>query len=268
MSYLDKVKTWLGATDESKSGPRIAMFGDSHTAALQRAQEFPNRADLYQHINIVRVRKSKGPKKVGDVNLEDFCRKISRFDENDFVFSVVGGNQYAVFSTIQSPTDFDFVSGPADDDIASDRAQLVPMRAIAGYIEGGIRGNDGPVLEAIRRATSARVIHLLPPPPKEDNAFISQYFETRFAGEGIDEFGPSKPRLRLKAWKVQADCLQQLCRELGVECLPPPANAVTKEGFLQPQCYAKDVTHANRRYGEMVLKQILEITALNGGDQG
>jgi hypothetical protein len=47
----------------------------------------------------------------------------------------------------------------------------------------------------------------------------------------------------------------------------PPAEAVTEDGFLAENCYAKDATHGNRRYGEMVLKQILDITGVPPGDE-
>jgi hypothetical protein len=44
----------------------------------------------------------------------------------------------------------------------------------------------------------------------------------------------------------------------------PPKPAVTAKGFLAPRCYANDVTHANRRYGEFVLKQMIEIARAEG----
>ncbi|MCW2415959.1 hypothetical protein M2342_002326 [Sphingobium sp. B8D3A] len=34
---------------------------------------------------------------------------------------------------------------------------------------------------------------------------------------------------------------------------------MTSEGFLIPDCYHGDITHANRRYGRWVLKQISTI---------
>ncbi len=260
MSYLDRVRQWFASFSNPDEGPRIIVFGDSHTAALLRAQEFPDRSDVFTHIDIVRLSKEKDEKRIGDLQLEEFCRKIKKLRETDFVFSAVGGNQYAILSTVQNALDFDFISDALDEDVASDVAQLIPMRAITGYIESGIRNHDGPVLAAIRQATKAKVFHLSPPPPKEDNEFISQYFESRFAGEGIATLGPSRPQLRLKCWNAQSILLKQLCRELDIEWVPPPGDTVTEEGFLAPRCYAKDATHANRRYGELVLRQIMEIT--------
>ena len=69
--------------------------------------------------------------------------------------------------------------------------------------------------------------------------------------------GPTPAALRLKCWQVQLDCLADLCRDQGIELLKPPQQGLTPQGYLAPRYYAKDVTHANRRYGEFVLRQML-----------
>ena len=46
---------------------------------------------------------------------------------------------------------------------------------------------------------------------------------------------------------------------MDVELVMPPHKTVTSEGYLEPSCYANDVTHANRRYGEAVLKQVMKL---------
>ena len=250
----------LPAAPEPVGGPRIAVFGDSHTAALQSAKGFPDPSHVYAHVRIYRVLKEKNGKAVGDTTLAEFCQVIRGYSGSDFVFSAVGGNQYAVVSTVRSPVDYDFLMSPEDEDFAGDGTNIIPFRALAGHIDKGIRGTVGPVLREIRESTKARVMHLAPPPPKEDNQFITKHFESRFANQGIADFGPTRPELRLKCWKVQLDLLAKLCEELGVELVMPPWRAVTPEGYLGQRCYAKDVTHGNRRYGEYVLKDILQIT--------
>jgi hypothetical protein len=259
MSLLAQVRARLSRF-EVQASPRIAVFGDSHTAALSSAREQSQRRQHYEHVRIVRVLKEKDGKTLGEYDLPRFCAEIRRYRENDFVFSAVGGNQYAMISTVQSPLDYDFLSSPVDTLISGDQTHLVPKRAIAAYIEAGIRGSVGPVLREIRKATRAKVYHLSPPPPKEDNEFIVRHFESRFAEEGLSELGPSSPSLRLKCWKTQSECLSRLCGELDIEFVAPPPKGVTPEGFLAPRYYAKDVTHGNRRYGELVLRQILKIS--------
>lgn len=266
MTFLSEIKELFGS-GEPASGPRIVVFGDSHTAALVRAKEFPERSHLYERIKILRLRKHKDGRIVGDTELRAFCRHIRRYNEDDFVFSAIGGNQYTMVSTIKSPLAYDFLSSATDEDIGNDEAELIPHRAIASYIDSGVRGTDAPVLREIRDSTRAKVLHLLPPPPKEQNDFIVKQFESRF-DEGMKQFGPTGPDLRLKAWTVQADSLARLCHELGIEPVPPPTASVTAQGFLQPRCYAEDVTHGNRRYGELVLKQILHIVDSSSASSG
>jgi hypothetical protein len=259
MSFLSRFRR-LVSSPALPVGPQIAIFGDSHTAAMFSAKEYPDRAHHYGHIRIYRLLKEKNGRTIGDVTLEEFCTEIAKLRRQDFVFSAAGGNQYAVVSTVQSPVDFDFLTSPADEDVASVNGEIVPFRAFAGHIERGVRGTLGPVLTQMRAATSAKLLHLAPPPPKQDNAFIATHFESRFARAGLRDLGPTRPSLRLKAWKLQLGFLSDLCAELGVELMMPPARTVTDEGYLAPRCYAKDVTHANRRYGEYVLKDILKVT--------
>jgi hypothetical protein len=258
MSFVTHIRN-LVRTHESAGEPRIAVFGDSHTAALVGAKDFPQRKHLYDHIRVYRLLKEKNGRVVGDSRLEDFCSEIRNFGSNDLVFSAVGGNQYAVISTVRDPVEYDFLSSTEDTTVPMAGAALVPFRALSGYIKRGVRGTLGPILKEIRKATSARVYHLAPPPPKEDNAFIATHFETRFAG-GLEKLGPTHPELRLKCWNLQLGCLADLCAELNIGLVMPPKHGITARGFLAPRCYAKDVTHGNRRYGEFVLKQILELS--------
>ena len=259
MNLLARI-TGLISGAEDAGRRRIVIFGDSHTAALIQGRDFPARNHHYAHIDVIRLLKEKNGRAIGDATLSAFCQQIRRFSSDDFVFSAVGGNQYAVISTVRHPIEYDFLTSSADTGLANDAAELVPFRALAGYINKGVRGSMGPVLREIRSSTVAKLFHLAPPPPKEDNDFIASHFEGRFATEGLNQLGPTAPGLRLKCWKVQLQCLRDLCEELEIGLVEPPAKAVTASGFLDPRCYATDVTHANRRYGEYVLRQIVEIT--------
>ncbi len=111
-------KVELPPTLERVRAPRVAVFGDSHTAALQSAKEFPKRNHVYEHVRIYRVLKNKNGRAVGDTTLAEFCQAIRGYSESDFVFSAVGGNQYAVVSTVRSPVEYDFLTSPEDEDFA------------------------------------------------------------------------------------------------------------------------------------------------------
>ena len=79
-----------------------------------------------------------------------------------------------------------------------------------------------------------------------------------FAQAGIAQRGVSPSSLRLKLSQIQVSVLSGITAGLGIELLPPPRATVTPNGFLHPDYFANDASHANTAYGEMVLSQIEE----------
>lgn len=237
------------------SEPTILLFGDSHAYAVQRAIEKREGKGRTTPVRAYRLAKIKNGKQQGDKSLEDFLEIVRPLAPTDIVLSMIGGNQHAVFSTIQHPQKFDFLE-PGTVSHPEEGSELIPYRILAEAFSAGIRNGDGKSLRALRAATLARVVHIIPPPPKADNEFIQQYHETLFANEGIAVRGVSSAALRLKFWRLQTQVLKDLCSELGVEVMMPPAVARDKAGFLVRDYYADDATHGNWLYGELVLREI------------
>lgn len=100
------------------------------------------------------------------------------------------------------------------------------------------------------------MVHLLAPPPKADSDFIQQHHDSQFAADGIATLGVSSPQLRLKFWQMQNRALADICADLSIETIAPPAAACDADGFLSREFYARDATHANAAYGELVLQQL------------
>jgi hypothetical protein len=235
--------------------PRIVLFGDSHSHAIQRAIDKREGKGQSSPLSAHRLLKVKNGQNIGDTTFEDFLAMIGKLEPNDVVLSLIGGNQHAVYSTIQHPQRFDFFEpGPAR--IADGPVEIIPYRAIEEAFASGLRRGDGKSLQAIRAATVARVVHVIPPPPKADNAFLEQNHESLFATEGLATRGVSTPELRLKFWKLQTHVLEMLCTEFGIEIMMPPKPTFDHRGFLRPEYYARDATHANWRYGERVLREV------------
>jgi hypothetical protein len=239
------------AAGESRQ-PRIFLFGDSHSHAIQRAIEKRNGKGQPAPLSAHRLLKVKNGKEIGDTSFEAFLELVRDLSPEDIVLSMIGGNQHSVYSLIQHPQPFDFFSPDAAADVG---LETIPYRSLEAVFARGLRRGDGQSLEALRNATSARVVHVIPPPPKADNAFITQYHESNFARD-LPSLGVSPPQLRLKFWKLQTRVLEQLCAELGVEIMMPPKRAIDEQGFLRPEYYAQDATHGNWRYGERVLRAI------------
>jgi len=234
---------------------QIVLFGDSHSHAVQSAIQKRIGKGQAAPLTAYRLLKEKNGSHIGDTSFEDFLKLIGKLEANDVVLSMIGGNQHAVYSTIQHPQAFDFFE-PGQEGLASQSREIIPYRAIEAAFATGLRRGDGKSLEAIRAATVARVVHIIPPPPKRDNAFVEQHHESLFAVEGLAARGVSPPELRLKFWKLQTRVLEKLCAEFGIEVMMPPPPALEHRGFLRPEYYARDATHANWRYGERVLREV------------
>jgi hypothetical protein len=233
--------------------PRILLFGDSHAHAVQRAIAKRHGKGQSALISAHSLLKQKNGVQLGSISLEHFLKLIGKLGEGDVVVSMIGGNQHAVYSTIQHPRPFDFFT--PEGDLPESAVEIIPYRAIEELFEHGLRKGDGRMLEEVRAATRARVVHVLPPPPKQDNAHIVKYHETTFRND-LPERGVSSPELRLKFWKLQSRILRKLCKEFQIEILMPPKRGVDPQGFLRPEFYANDATHGNWRYGERVIREI------------
>ena len=241
-------------TRKKPRAPRVQLFGDSHAHAVLRAIE--KRQGKGQPIPLAahRLLKEKNGVRIGTTSFESFLKLIEDLGSNDLVVSMVGGNQHAVYSTIQHPQRFDFFT-PEAKTAVEPGATIIPYRVVEQIFDVGLRKGDGQLLQAIRAATAARVVHILPPPPKGDNEHITQYHESLFAKD-LPELGVSSPELRLKFWNLQKGVLLQICAELGIEVVMPPKRAVDEAGFLRPEFYARDATHGNWLYGERILREV------------
>jgi len=177
MTISRRVRTTrkVGLHDEPSATPgrMIVLFGDSHSYAVQRAIEKRLGKGRSTIVVAHRLSKVKNGRAVGDMSFEDFLAKVRTLGPNDIVLSMIGGNQHAVFSLIQHPRPFDFLEPHGKH--LEDEAEVIPYRMLEGFFEEAIRNGDGESLAALRRATSARVIHIIPPPPKRDNDFLKQY---------------------------------------------------------------------------------------------
>jgi len=232
---------------------RILLFGDSHAHAVQTAITKRRGKGQSSHVAAYRLLKNKKDVRVGNSTLEDFLALIRAAGPEDLVVSMIGGNQHAVYSTIQHPQPFDFFN-PERDPVEAG-VDIVPFHALKDLFARGLRNGDVRTLEAIRKATSAKVVHVIPPPPKADNEHIAKYHETLFAKD-LPERGVSPAMLRLKFWKLQTRLLSKTCAKLDIDILMPPDRVIDELGFLRPEFYAHDATHGNWRYGERIIRQL------------
>lgn len=233
---------------------KIVIAGDSHSDAVKRALTLIKQT-LSSDVSVYRLSKIKDGQPFGDIPLHDVSSIAKTMLEDDIVVSMIGGNQHQILGLVQHPRPFDFFM-PGSDLPVDQSCEIIPYHAVRDIFAAGLRSGDGVKLRTLREAATCRMVHMTPPPPKEDAEHILRRFESHFAKAGLSERGVSTPTLRLKLWIVQVDVLKDLCTELGVELLPPPPGTLTDLGFLEPKYYANDATHANTDYGLMILRQL------------
>lgn len=243
--------------------PTILLFGDSHSVAVHRAVRRRLLEGRPTPVTVLRPVKEKNGEKIGDISFKEFLGRITELRPSDVVVSMIGGSQHAVFGTVQHPIPFDFYA-PGNGSPPDPSAEIIPFRALGPFFRkcltknvalenGGIIKGDGRRLEAMRGATRARIVHVMPPPPTYENHHIAGRHEDMFA-EGIRSSGVSRPDLRLKFWLLQVSIMQKLCRDAGVEVMMPVEEAM-QAGFLRPE-YHQGGAHANELYGELLLRSL------------
>jgi len=109
-----------------------------------------------------------------------------------------------------------------------------------------------------------RPIVLGTPPPKADNEAIrrgmqvhADFFTELASDLSLDpekaELAPAC--LRLKLWLLLQQMMRETAERLAVEFWPVSASAMTEEGYLRPEYWGEDATHANAAYGALMLDE-------------
>ncbi|MEO0635852.1 MAG: hypothetical protein AAFY73_04330 [Pseudomonadota bacterium] len=111
------------------------------------------------------------------------------------------------------------------------------------------------VAEAFRQD---QTLHLSPPPCIGDDTFskkhMGAFFEMRAPAFGDVSLTPRL--IRQKIWNLQLALQKTNATRHGYRHLSPPPTSMDVEGFLASQFYGSDATHANRAYGDLLLRQL------------
>ena len=239
---------------------RILIVGDSHTNAIKKALRTWSKGDCNGiEVQALGYAREKNGKIMGDLSVDEINALAANLNSSDLLVSAIGGNMHQVVSLVQHPVAFDFFM--KDESLYSVEGfkQIIPYSQVLDYFLTRLRGKDCQRLLQLKQIAKCKVYHLIPPPPKENHEHILKRPESTFRNNGIMEKGISNPNLRLKTWKVQVQALEAICKEMGVDLLKPPSDAVEKSGFLKERYYANDATHANAQYGLLVLNQLTDM---------
>jgi hypothetical protein len=158
---------------------------------------------------------------------------------------------------------FDFVSSGLPGVPLTDDAWIVPESLVEAALDPSA-GDLAFGLGRIMQGNPASVTVVGPPPPKRDEDFIrSQLVGDAGVVKGLAELGLdaatvgiTAASVRLKAWELLTRLHAGAARRHGASFLHVPPASQDEDGYLLAE-YWHDVTHANRKYGPLLLDAII-----------
>lgn len=236
----------------------LVIAGHSHSGALGGFLEPRGHGmEVVPHPEDARFASlGSGPR--DDRYWDDVVRLASRHH----IGIVWGGNQhYSEFLFAPTPR-FDVALSTRPDLPVDDTAVLVPELAIRAWGTPSLAGLEA-LLPRVRAAGGPGAVVLGTPPPKNASERLRQElcaqpeFLALARNAGVDAFNVSltSPLLLLKLWLVIQDMMRAIAQSFGVPFCPSPKAAATPDGFLREEFWA-DVTHANRAYGALMLRDV------------
>lgn len=170
------------------------------------------------------------------------------------------GNEHNALFLLHTRPAFDFCLGS---EALESGALIVPRLLVAALLDRGMAALTD-VVRMVADNAPRRLIVLGTPPPKRDLDSLSHiiarsdYWRGRASEMGQDSAEPvfSPPALRLKLWAVLQERMAAAAQVGGAQFVAVPAAVQDADGFLRPELWAPDLTHANRNYGAVVLDHL------------
>lgn len=164
---------------------------------------------------------------------------------------------------------FDFVSSvlpslPITPDVIVLPESLVETRLAphAGHLSAA--------LNSILDGRAASVTLVGTPPPKGDDIVLREVLKgdpvfvenAKRLGFEPETVPFNSPYLRLKLWALTQKMTERVAESFKIGFLPVPPECQDEVGFLKPEYWAKDITHANAAYGALLIEHILKLSVV------
>ena len=235
---------------------RLVILGGSHTVALKSGlAASPNIGGDAFLCEAHWIKAPEAQIDPGDLSGKQAIELVATLDADDVVVVTIMGTAHNIVGLLRHPEPFDVMMDESDAPIVADGVAIVPANAMIGLFES--HAVEKRMVENVKKFTKASVFHLATPPPKENiEAFAHPAKEYR--GRVIGEAGITPAALRLKLWLLEMKAIRNVCRRWGVGAIDSPDAARDSKGFLRPEYFAKDMTHANDSYGSLVVREIVK----------
>lgn len=248
---------------------RAVIIGESHTNAV--AQAIAEDPAAYEGIEVYRLHSPNRPSEPNTVSVPEAVAIIEALPEGGQVFLAMLGTYHNILGLLRAGEDYDFLLDGQDSPDPSATARI-PHRAMASAFEQHF-AQAGTIKRF--RAVAKSAMHVLSsPPPKQSNRYVRHRFmrqtKRAYHGRSVEDVGVERPASRRKLWLMETMAIARWAGAHGMRFVPAPAAAFNGSGFLARKYYFEDATHANARYGALVLQQIRETLEdqVNGPSDG
>lgn len=174
----------------------------------------------------------------------------------DIVILSIGGNEHNVLSIAQASPQFDFILGSAPDLALDKHAEVIPESVLRETLRDWM-GVKIDTMQAIRKATTAPVIQVEPPPPlprEQVLAYPKEFFQKALSLRKV-----SPDLLRYKMWRLQTELYREICAGLGIDYFATLPDFIGPDGTLVRSAWAADATHANELFGERMMRDVFAL---------
>jgi hypothetical protein len=245
------------------SDVRTVICGQSHNTAVWRALVTPG--DDGRPTRAMEIAVEAGLASLPRPRTwPDYDRAVASLGRDRHVVLIWGGSQANADFLMMPGRPFDVVPrGYGAGDILP-AAQVVPESMMRAHFEPSTT-RLAAILEALGRPTGQKRIVLGIQPPLADETQIrlhlakrKGYFFDKSQGLGVDPITvPLAPAsLRRKLWFILMELYREQAERYGALFLPSPASAADSGGFLRPELSGEDGTHANVRYGRLLIEHL------------
>jgi hypothetical protein len=194
---------------------------------------------------------------------ENYWSALISYAPGNSIAVIWGGNEHNERFLIEQPLRFDFVPRRLQSLSVEEDAVIVPEALVRAWFQLRLHGLHD-MLANLKAQPYSRIALVGTPPPKGDNERLRGFLTTEFAayhnpsGLTMDQVRLTSPTLRLKLWNVLQEFYQEQAERGGVEFIPVPDIVTDEAGFLKPEFWLADLTHANRAYGKVMLNHLEE----------
>ena len=195
----------------------------------------------------------------GDKEYWDFVVELSR---GKHVVIVWNGNQHNANFMFQTEPKFTILG--VTENSYDKEAVPIPRAMIKDFFKTSFEE----LTEIIPSLSNAASITLMNgPAPKPlthiQNCILQEKYFTDIAkslGVDIADLVITSDSLRLELWNVLAELLADSAKNLGANFLSAPEVSRDAFGMLSPEYWASDVTHANSKYGTLLIEELRKLS--------